>query len=786
MKRTASAAEFNVGGRIRPSLGAPVNRPKPQRTMTYVTKGKVLVVCEVEDEHDPINAVQTLSKALDSRRGCLLSSSYEYPGRYCEWTMGFVDPPLSLESWGRRFCITALNSRGKLFLPFLSEAIGKAAALSLTKTTDEHVEGTVAEADGFFAEEERSKQPSIFSVIRIFVDLFNSDEDSFLGLYGAFGYDLTFQFEKIKLHKDRDSKQRDVVLYIPDEILVINHHAKQSWRQRYDFVFGEGAGVSCTKGLAREGKVIDFHARSEMPEGMAKREYAPGHFAKLVDKAKEKFARGDLFEAVLSQTFREPCKDAPSVIFSRLQERNPSPYGFLMNLGEGEYLVGASPEMFVRVEANPKGLRVETCPISGTIRRGKDALEDAENIRTILTDPKEESEITMCTDVDRNDKSRICQHGSVQVIGRRQIEMYSRLIHTVDHVEGYLRPEFDALDAFLVHMWAVTVCGAPKTWAMQFVEEMEESQRRWYGASVGHVAFDGHLNTGLTLRTIRVQNGVAEVRAGATLLFDSVPESEEKETELKASACLGAVMHAVDPRKAAGMNGITHVSCSGTNNGRQVLLIDFEDSFVHTLANYLRQTGAKVTTIRHTSAEQALKSMRALDLAVLSPGPGRPTDFGVSQHIKRLLERKIPIFGVCLGLQGIVEHFGGQLAQLSYPMHGKPSMVEVDTKCGCTGVFEGLPKKFRVARYHSLYGQRPLPDCLQVTASIALGEVGGPATPGQESTGDDSRHLPIIMGVQHRTLPLAAVQFHPESILTSPEYGVRMLQNALQLKPIQS
>ena len=120
-------------------------------------------------------------------------------------------------------------------------------------------------------------------------------------------------------------------------------------------------------------------------------------------------------------------------------------------------------------------------------------MEDAEQIKTILADPKEESEITMCTDVDRNDKSRICEHGSVQVIGRRQIELYSKLIHTVDHVEGYLRPEFDAIDAFLVHTWAVTVCGAPKTWAMQFVEESERSQRCWYGASVGHVAFDGHL-----------------------------------------------------------------------------------------------------------------------------------------------------------------------------------------------------------------------------------------------------------------------------------------------------
>lgn len=118
--------------------------------------------------------------------------------------------------------------------------------------------------------------------------------------------------------------------------------------------------------------------------------------------------------------------------------------------------------MFVRVERTAKGLRIETCPISGTIERGNDPLEDAIQIKKLLVNPKEESELTMCTDVDRNDKSRICIPGSVKVLGRRQIEIYSRLIHTVDHVEGILRNGYDALDAFLCHTWAVTVTGAPK------------------------------------------------------------------------------------------------------------------------------------------------------------------------------------------------------------------------------------------------------------------------------------------------------------------------------------
>lgn len=123
--------------------------------------------------------------------------------------------------------------------------------------------------------------------------------------------------------------------------------------------------------------------------------------------------------------------------------------------------------MFVRVERTAQGLRVETCPISGTIERGQDPLEDAVQIQKLLANTKEESELTMCTDVDRNDKSRISVPGSVRVLGRRQIEIYSRVIHTVDHVEGILRAEYDALDAFLCHTWAVTVTGAPKLWALR-------------------------------------------------------------------------------------------------------------------------------------------------------------------------------------------------------------------------------------------------------------------------------------------------------------------------------
>ena len=710
----------------------------PQSTDRYVTRGGITVHRTVEDV--PVrNAIEPVVSALDERRGALLASSYEFPGRYTRWDLGFVDPPVALVARGRRFRIEALNLRGRVLLPAIARALAALDAVEGLDATDAALDGQVKTPHGRFAEEDRSRQASVFSLLRALVDLFFHDAEPHLGLYGAFGYDLAFQFEPVRLRLDRSSAQRDLVLYIPDELIVVDHRREVAQRRRYEFEVDGRA----TLGLPRDGAARPYLGVAEAPRPG---DHAPGDYAALVRVAREAFKRGDLFEVVPGQTFFAGSPRPPSEVFRRLREWNPSPYGFLLSLGEAEYLVGASPEMYVRVD----GDRVETCPISGTIARGRDPIGDAAQIVALLTSAKDESELTMCTDVDRNDKSRICVPGSVRVIGRRQIEMYSRLIHTVDHVEGRLRPEFDALDAFLAHTWAVTVTGAPKAWAMQFIEDHERSPRAWYGGAVGLVGFDGNLNTGLTLRTVRVKDGIAEVRAGATLLYDSDPDEEERETHLKASAFLDAIR-----RPARGAPGPEALETPQPGRGKRILLVDHQDSFVHTLANYLRQTGASVVTLRAGFPAEQLDEVRP-DLAVLSPGPGTPGDFDVSGTLSALVARSIPAFGVCLGLQGLVEHFGGALGVLDYPMHGKASRIRV---LGGR-LFEGLPKEFSAGRYHSLFAIRDrLPADLVVTAETEDG---------------------VVMAIEHRSLPLAAVQFHPESILSlDDEIGLRLLHNVV-------
>ena len=705
----------------------------------YRTRGGITIYrhdVEVEGK----TAAAAMVERLDRYPGVFMSSCFEFPGRYTRWDLGFAAAPLSITCRGRDFEVVALEPRGQVLIEPIRAVLEPLSAVAALEAAPGRLEGRVRAPTETVPEEQRSRQPSVFSLLRAVIALFGNDEDQHFGLYGAFGYDLAHQFEPVALRRARDADQRDLVLFVPDEILVVDHMSDRAVRHRYDFVTAAGD----TRDMARA--PVEDAYRPALPGSRPPgNDHRPGEYPAAVERAKQAFLRGDLFEVVLSQQFNEPCAHAPSAVFERLRTLNPAPYCALMNLGAGEFLVAASPEMYVRVE----GRRVETCPISGTIARGKDALGDAAQIAKLLNSAKDEAELTMCTDVDRNDKSRICEPGSVRVIGRRQVELYSRLIHTVDHVEGILRPEFDALDAFLSHTWAVTVTGAPKHWAIRFIEENEHSARRWYGGAIGRIGFDGAMNTGLTLRTLRMKEGIVEIRAGATLLYDSDPHAEDEECRLKASALFAAV-------RAAPAAAPARPPSARPGAPRRVLLVDHEDSFVHTLANYLRQTGAVVETLRPEPARRMLRD-EAPDLVVLSPGPGRPEDFGTAETIALALAKDLPLFGVCLGLQALAEYFGGRLGQLDEPVHGKPSEVAVR---GGT-LFRGLPSRFRVGRYHSLYAARAsLPDdLLAVTAET-----------------DDG----VVMALEHRERPIAAVQFHPESILSLDDnIGMRLIDNMM-------
>src|SRR6201998_1845326 len=659
----------------------------------YLTRGGLAVERVVEQFSGAASRLDELIELLDRRRGIVLSSGTTVPGRYESFDLGFADPPLQLQTSGVNFSLSALNARGEVLIAFLRETL-RDPCVVITEVAANRFAGHILRGQAPVEEDQRTRRASVMSLVRDLVAAFAAPDDSMLGLFGAFAYDLVFQMEDLVERRPRESDQRDIVLFVPDRLLAYDRATGRGVVLSYDFAW---KGQS-SKGLPR---VTAESAYAKIPRH-ASSAHARGEYQATVETARAAFARGDLFEAVPGQLFGEPCERSPAEVFQRLCRINPSPYGALMNLGDGEFLVSASPEMFVRSD----GRRVETCPISGTIARGRDAIGDAEQIRQLLNSEKDEFELNMCTDVDRNDKARGCVPGTIKVLARRQIETYSKLFHTVDHVEGMLRPGYDALDAFLTHAWAVTVTGAPKLWAMQFVEDHERSPRRWYAGAIGCVNFDGSINTGLTIRTIRMKDGLAEVRVGATCLFDSDPAAEDRACQVKAAALFQALRG--DPPRP-----LSAVAPDATGSGKQVLLIDHDDSFVHMLADYFRQVGANVTVVRYVHAQDMLKQ-RKWDLLVLSPGPGRPEDFKIASTIDAALERKLPIFGVCLGVQAIGEYFGGQLGQLGQPAHGRPSRVQV--RGG--RLMKSLPNEIVIGRYDSLYVARDSkPAVLSVSAS---------------------------------------------------------------------
>ncbi|HCF28759.1 MAG TPA: anthranilate synthase component I, partial [Cyanobacteria bacterium UBA11049] len=233
----------------------------------YQTKGGILVSRSIV-EASMDTAIEEILFCLNSQRGGLLSSSYEYPGRYKRWAIGFVNPPLELATRENSFTLTALNERGEVLLPYLLKRLTQQSQLEAVKLEKQCITGKVKSADRIYSEEERSKQPSAFTVVRELLQTFYSNEDEHLGLYGAFGYDLVFQFETMPKFRSRPSDQRDLVLYLPDELVIVDYYQQTAFRYQYEFETEDGS----TKNLPRTGEFIEYKGKNLTPAQSCDRE----------------------------------------------------------------------------------------------------------------------------------------------------------------------------------------------------------------------------------------------------------------------------------------------------------------------------------------------------------------------------------------------------------------------------------------------------------------------------------------------------------------------------------
>jgi len=368
------------------------------------------------------------------------------------------------------------------------------------------------------------------------------------GAVGYFAYDVVRHLEKIGEHAKDDLSLPDAELMFFDRLLAFDHlrhqiHimatadvSRETPKRAYDRAQRDIAALE--KKLANGLSPSLWRKSSETKLGKLKVHSATKRegYMRGVERCKEYIAAGDIFQVVLSQRLDFVPGVAPFDLYRALRQVNPSPYLYFLKNGD-THILGSSPEMLVRVT----GSKLEYRPIAGTHPRGGDEAEDARLEQAMRSDEKERAEHVMLVDLGRNDLGRVSEYGSVKVKDLMYVERYSHVMHLVSALEGTLRKDLDALDAFAACFPAGTLSGAPKVRAMQIIEELEPTRRGIYGGSVLYADFAGNLDSCIGIRTMLMQGKKAYLQAGAGIVADSDPATEFQESMNKAQAVLRAV-----------------------------------------------------------------------------------------------------------------------------------------------------------------------------------------------------------------------------------------------------
>ena len=352
--------------------------------------------------------------------------------------------------------------------------------------------------------------------------------------------DLFMMFTDTVVMFDNVRQTIRVIVNVPIAEFGTPRDGFESAQRKIDEIIDRMAGPAIAPRL--EGKAFSF----EKPVAITSNTNRESYMA-MVSRAKEYITAGDIIQVVPSQRFEAPLEVHPFNIYRSLRTINPSPYMFYLRLGD-HTLVGASPEVMVRVEGREITLR----PIAGTRPRGANETEDLELEKELLADPKERAEHVMLVDLGRNDVGRVAKIGSVKVTELMVVERYSHVMHIVSNVVGTLREDCDAFDAFAATFPQGTVSGAPKIRAMEIIDELESFRRGVYAGAVGYFSYTGNTDTAIALRTLLIKNNRVYIQAGGGVVADSDPGAEFDESVNKARAMVRALNAAREFETAAG------------------------------------------------------------------------------------------------------------------------------------------------------------------------------------------------------------------------------------------
>lgn len=370
------------------------------------------------------------------------------------------------------------------------------------------------------------------------------------GLVGHLGWEIVRLLENLPDGPDKSHEVPALFMSLVKDFVAIDHHTSElilvalvhSMEPATEAHYDEAlARVNALHDAVLTPSVSALHHRVEPEKVDVTPSISEADFLSMVEKAQQHIVDGDVFQVVLSQQFPVPVSASALEVYRVLRSLNPSPYMYLLECadanGQGYEVVGSSPEALVTVNNN----RVFSHPIAGSRPRGATTEEDHSLAADLLADAKEQAEHLMLVDLARNDISKVCVAGTVEVTEFMQIERFSHIMHLVSSVEGELEAGHTSVDVFEATFPAGTLSGAPKPRALEIIDALEKFQRGVYGGVVGYFGHSGDADLAITIRTVWMKGGSAIIQAGAGIVADSDPLSEYRETIYKASAPARAV-----------------------------------------------------------------------------------------------------------------------------------------------------------------------------------------------------------------------------------------------------
>ncbi|WGW01605.1 anthranilate synthase component 1 [Vibrio sp. YMD68] len=491
---------------------------------------------------------QLFHSLCENKRDSLLLESAEIDSKQNLKSMLLIDSAVRIICYGHQVTYQALTENGCSLIKHIHANVNPEIH---SEFTENQLVLTFSSACDTLDEDSRLRESSSFDALRLVQHSYKTNPDEKLELFlaGLFAYDLVANFEPLG-EAESTNQCPDYVFYVAETLLRFDHQTEQGHLHASNFSQDPKVKAQLEQRLTEITTQCQQPPTEVRAQKLAKVDVVPSIsddvFCQTVRDLKHYVVKGDVFQVVPSRRFTLPCP-SPLAAYKELKQSNPSPYMFYMQ-DELFTLFGASPESALKYETETN--QVEIYPIAGTRHRGKrpngeiDFDLDSRIELELRSDKKENAEHMMLVDLARNDVARISEPGTRHVADLLKVDRYSHVMHLVSRVVGQLRGDLDALHAYQACMNMGTLTGAPKIRAMQLIRDVEKARRGSYGGAVGYLTGEGTLDTCIVIRSAYVENGVAQVQAGAGVVFDSDPQAEADETRGKAQAVISAIQAA--------------------------------------------------------------------------------------------------------------------------------------------------------------------------------------------------------------------------------------------------